>query len=260
MAKDYIHQHVLDAGAPPVQETTEDIAHLLTEMSEIASKELPTFAPPSEKEEKGPETPNIIQKARAVSLCSPDLRSQPSPIQRVGGRFEVLGLIGAVTPPQSPVIVRIRLEKSDSADRKNRPIQPLSPSRCDSTGSAKRVLHKKFSWKSYPQLEEFLLANRDEYLRHSTLNYTIQQKKYNNQLTERMLELAADCGYVFDEESFSFVTVRDRIRCYYKSYVQSLKKRGIVIGYAARKAGLVTDKDLEVSANTKGTFFTPSSG
>lgn len=29
-----------------------------------------------------------------------------------------------------------------------------------------------------------------------------------------------------------FVTVRDRIRCYYKSYVQSKRKKGIKVGYA----------------------------
>ena len=105
------------------------------------------------------------------------------------------------------------------------------------------------------ELEAFLVANREEYLRHSALNYTIQQKQYNNRLTERMLELAADHGYVFDESEFSFVTVRDRIRCYFKSYVQSAKKRGIIIGYAARKAGLLSTEELERSAETKGEIY-----
>eukprot|EP00934_Nitzschia_sp_Nitz4_P007021 Nitzschia sp. Nitz4//scaffold45_size130396//12977//14086//NITZ4_003429-RA/size130396-snap-gene-0.134-mRNA-1//-1//CDS//3329552338//7011//frame0 len=105
---------------------------------------------------------------------------------------------------------------------------------------------KKFSWKNYPELEAFLIANREEYLRHSALNYTVQQKQYNNRLTEQLLELAAEHGYIFDEVEFSFVTVRDRIRCYFKSYVQSAKKRGITVGYAARKAGLLSDDDLRV--------------
>jgi hypothetical protein len=73
------------------------------------------------------------------------------------------------------------------------------------------------------------------------MNYTIQQKQYNNRLTEKLLELATEHGYIFDEAEFSFVTVRDRIRCYYKSYVQSAKKRGILMGYAARKAGILHD-------------------
>ena len=107
------------------------------------------------------------------------------------------------------------------------------------------------------ELEAFLIANREEYLRHSALNYTVQQKQYNNRLTERLLELAAEHGYVFDEDEFSFVTVRDRIRCYFKSYVQSAKKRGVIIGYAARKAGLLTEEDLERSAEQEGQIITP---
>lgn len=72
-----------------------------------------------------------------------------------------------------------------------------------------------------------------------------------------MLELAAQHGYIFDESEFSFVTVRDRIRCYFKSYVQSAKKRGIIIGYAARKAGLLSTEELELSAETKGEIYSP---
>jgi predicted TIM-barrel fold metal-dependent hydrolase len=92
------------------------------------------------------------------------------------------------------------------------------------------------------QLEQFLIANREEYLHYSALNYTLQQKQYNNRLTERLLELATEHGYIFGTD-FSFVTVRDRIRCYYKSFVQSAKKRGILMGYAARKAGLLSEDD-----------------
>lgn len=121
-----------------------------------------------------------------------------------------------------------------------------------------RVLKKKFSWKNYPELEHFLIANREEYLRHSALNYTMQQKQYNNRLTERLLKLADDSGYAFDEDDFSFVTVRDRIRCYFKSYVQSRKKRGVIIGYAARRAGLLTEEELEKSASVKGRIVVPS--
>lgn len=119
------------------------------------------------------------------------------------------------------------------------------------------ILKKKFSWKNYPTLEKFLIANRDEYLRHSTLNYTVQQKQYNNHLTKQMIALAAQCGLIFDDNDFSFVTIRDRIRCYYKSYVQSLKKRGVLLGYAARKAGLVSDNDIEISASTAGKIYLP---
>jgi hypothetical protein len=117
-------------------------------------------------------------------------------------------------------------------------------------------LHLSFA-KYFTQLEDFLIHNREEYLRHSTLNYTMQQKKYNNSLTERLIELASTHGYEFDPNEFSFVTVRDRIRCYFKSYVQSMKKRGVVIGYAARKAGLVTEEELEESAKTEASMWVP---
>jgi uncharacterized SAM-dependent methyltransferase len=109
----------------------------------------------------------------------------------------------------------------------------------------------------FSELEAFLIANREEYLRHSALNYTVQQKQYNNCLTERLMDLAAEHGYCFDEDEFSFVTVRDRIRCYYKSYVQSSKKRGVVLGYAARKAGILSPAELQKSARQQGTIITP---
>ena len=93
------------------------------------------------------------------------------------------------------------------------------------------------------QLEEYLIANRTEYLRHSALNYTAEQKHFNNRLTEGLLELAARHNYIFDETCFNFVAVRDRIRCYYKSYVQSSKKRGIIVGFP--KSGVDNGKKLE---------------
>jgi hypothetical protein len=77
------------------------------------------------------------------------------------------------------------------------------------------------------QLERFLIANRDEYLKHSQMNYTAEQKQYNNWLTERLLEVAAQHSYMFDPDDFNFVAIRDRIRCYYKSYVQTARKRGL---------------------------------
>lgn len=107
------------------------------------------------------------------------------------------------------------------------------------------------------QLEAFLIANRDEYLRHSALNYTVEQKTYNNELTQRLIDLASVSGYVFDERTFSFVCVRDRIRCYFKSYVQSRKKQGIVIGFAAKRAGLIQANELKNIASSKSKITVP---
>mmetsp|Transcript_14533 Transcript_14533/g.21436 ORF Transcript_14533/g.21436 Transcript_14533/m.21436 type:complete len:324 (+) Transcript_14533:191-1162(+) len=169
-----------------------------------------------------------------------------------------------ISPENSPVSRRNPKRKSNvKALMLNKhcdiPTKKSVQAKRNLSGPVKTILRKKFSWKNYPELEAFLIANREEYLRHSALNYTVQQKQYNNTLTERLLELAADHGYVFDEEAFNFVTVRDRIRCYFKSYVQSAKKRGLIIGYAARKAGLLTDDDLERSASKCGRIVMPSS-
>lgn len=81
----------------------------------------------------------------------------------------------------------------------------------------------------FSQLERFLIENRDDYLKHSSRNYTVEQKQFNNDLTERLIELAEKQSYVFDPEEFNFVAIRDRIRCYYKSYVQTARKRGLLL-------------------------------
>jgi len=160
-----------------------------------------------------------------------------------------------------PSILRAKEIKQDAEEKEKgnntNASNNSSKTKKNSTDANKKILRKKFSWKSYPELESFLIANREEYLRHSAMNYTMQQKEYNNRLTERLLELASECGYVFDEESFSFVSIRDRIRCYFKSYVQSKKKRGLILGYAARRKGLITEAELEKSAGIKGTIVVP---
>lgn len=89
--------------------------------------------------------------------------------------------------------------------------------------TVRATLRKKFSWKQYPELEEYLISNQDEYFEFSSRNYTAEQRKYNNTLTRALLDLASEEGYVFEE--FTFSMVRDRIRCYYKSHSQSAKKK-----------------------------------
>jgi hypothetical protein len=104
-------------------------------------------------------------------------------------------------------------------------------------------------------LEQFLIASRDEYLRHSALNYTAEQKQYNNWLTERLMDVAARNHYVFDPEEFNFVAIRDRIRCYYKSYVQTARKRGQTI---KKKQQAATSPSPGTTQTTTST--TPSTG
>lgn len=80
------------------------------------------------------------------------------------------------------------------------------------------------------------------------MNYTAEQKQFNNDLTKKLLEVADKFDYEFDPADFNFVAIRDRIRCYYKSYVQNCKKRGIAVGYDStgnKKRKLSMDCDLE---------------
>jgi len=230
-------------------------------------------------------TPMFVQhdrkKTRSISMDSPGIFSDDDEgstplLQWRNIRGESTSPPNAYnihsTPPPSPRVPRhprssrrIHLSPRNNrpraiscAETKEHALLDVARTESGSDKPLKLILRKKFSWKNYPELEEFLVANREEYLRHSTLNYTMQQKKYNNKLTERMIQLAAEHGYAFDDTDFSFVTVRDRIRCYYKSYVQSMKKRGVVIGYAARKQGLVSTEELEESAHTSGKIFVPT--
>jgi hypothetical protein len=100
------------------------------------------------------------------------------------------------------------------------------------------------------KLEQFLIDSRDEYLRHSALNYTAEQKQYNNWLTERLMDAAARHHYVFDPEEFNFVAIRDRIRCYYKSYVQTARKRGRTIKKKQPTATSTTPSTTQTTTST----------
>lgn len=115
-----------------------------------------------------------------------------------------------VTPPQTPKSTKhIELQNVVGTTVK---------------GNVKGILRPKFSWRNYPELERYLIDHRAEYLQYSSnLNYTAEQKRYNNVLTQGLLDLAEEDGYLF--EGFCFAAVRDRIRCYYKSYVQAVKKK-----------------------------------
>ena len=117
-----------------------------------------------------------------------------------------------------------------AATKKQQPIQLAHGPRSNKKASPKkqprqRHTGKKFSWKAYPELEEFLITNREEYLSFSARNYTIEQRDYNNRLTSRLLEHAKANGYSTLFANCAFSAVRDRIRSYYKSYVQSFKRR-----------------------------------
>lgn len=105
--------------------------------------------------------------------------------------------------------------RSDDLWLKQKPIATLLPfissnkfvgERVD--GPIRTTLRKKFSWKSYQKLETYLVKNRPQYMQYSSqLNYIAEQKRYNNTLTQGLLDFAAREGYCF--EGFTFPAVRD---------------------------------------------------
>ena len=108
------------------------------------------------------------------------------------------------------------------------------------------ITRSKWAWRDYPELEAFLVESRENYLQHSAMNYTQEQKEFNNKLTERLLQVAFENGYIFHANDFDFVTVRDRIRCYYKSYVQANKKKGKIVSYPkVKRTQKADEEDIE---------------
>ena len=99
------------------------------------------------------------------------------------------------------------------------------------------------------QLERFLITNRDDYLEHSSKNYTAEQKQYNNWLTERLLEVAEQYNYVFDPDDFNFVAIRDRYLAAEVIGVNLFKYRLMsfaVSSFFAGIAGALMAQNLEV--------------
>jgi hypothetical protein len=168
------------------------------------------------------------KRGRLVSICSQDMEHEPlSPILSMKS-FKV---------PESPIrSTRSSPEKISDAKifapdlipshqaKEGNHFLPHSLVGKTVQGEVKGILRRKFSWRSFPELERYLIDHRQQYLQYSSqLNYTTEQKRYNNHLTQGLLDLAKREGYLF--EDFSFAAVRDRIRCYYKSYVQAVKKK-----------------------------------
>jgi len=162
-----------------------------------------------------------LPRCRSVSFCSADILDRPTSVSPLLFQGDENGERG----------------KSVDLPKTNESILSLSPAFSKQSsegkfvgtevcGPIRGVLRKKFSWKTFPELENYLVEHRASYLQYSAkLNYTAEQKKYNNGLTQGLLDLAAQEGYMF--EGFTFAMVRDRIRCYYKSYVQAVKKKRI---------------------------------
>ena len=125
-------------------------------------------------------------RCRTVSLCSQEEFRRNSPSPALASPESVL------VEPDSPSRSRNSSPASSSGSerflsknaRKSSLSVPLpfNPSHkfvCEVVeGPVKATLKKKFSWKSYPELEAYLIDNRSQYMQYSSqLNYTAEQKK-----------------------------------------------------------------------------------
>ena len=213
--------------ASPDDDDEEEVAFLLTECSRIATREVacepPLVMPIVDQLAKAKALP--VDLSTAVSFDQEECKD--------GEPGDKSCLMTSDTPPHpddAPTLLQWRNLRGESVSppttvlnkdiskkgaTKGRPRLVSFP--VDSKQQDKEViLRRKFSWRHYPVLERFLIANRTEYLRHSAMNYTSAQKKFNNKLTERTIKLATRHGYEFDAHEFKFNDIRDRIRCYYK--------------------------------------------
>lgn len=214
--------------SPALMHCSDEAARLLLKVSELASRELTetyTFSSPSpprrtisfilpQTDLRGSVTPDspissgyerISKRSRTVSICSMD--SMGSEARRDGG------LLLEDTGAEEDFVTTLLSDSEGTTNEltKTTPTKKFVGTSTQNGAPLLAVLRPKFSWKSFPELEQFLINHRSKYLEFSSEhNYTRDQKLYNNKLTQDLISLATSSGYVF--EGFTFAAIRDRIR------------------------------------------------
>ncbi|CAJ1946517.1 unnamed protein product [Cylindrotheca closterium] len=217
----------------------EAVASLLRAVKTIAAKEVEVVDPVAklnlldrspQRRHCAPTSPML--RGRSISFATEELTRDPS--ARASASSPLLSP-SSISPvrPQPRAVVPDLIEHHDWSKRVGsykESLQQTIKKRKDGSfvgqiprAKVRATLRRKFSWKLYPELEHYLLQKKRAYFEFSSRNYTPEQRRFNNTLTRELLDLASSQGFAF--ESFTFAMVRDRIRCYYKSYSQSMKKK-----------------------------------
>lgn len=223
--------------SPALMHCSDEAARLLLKVSELASKELITTST-SHHQTPPRRTISFVLPSTDLLRCSvtPDSNSSTSleeEYKQISKRSRTVSISSIDSmyqdAPQAVGLVSGCNEEDDSVRTPFFPDEDAhSTESCQHTfGRANKkkfvgtstkdgipvvaVLRLKFSWKSFPELEQFLIGHRAKYLQFSSEhNYTRNQKAYNNKLTQDLIVLATASGYVF--EGFTFAAIRDRIR------------------------------------------------
>ena len=222
----------------PCKNSSSEAAKLLLKVREIATRELSLSSlvsdgllvqdlRPKEADQAHSHRPTVLipererSENRLVEATSPEPtghavtyhvvtpplaprkhKSLPGPM--VGGD-DVMSISSLAASKAKPTFRTLLLEKPTPVHNKGYDLDKKNP-------PTRAVLRPKFSWKTYPELENYLIEHRSRYLEFSSeKNYTRDQKRYNNKLTQGLLALADESGYVFDS-FFTFAAIRDRIR------------------------------------------------
>ena len=133
------------------EESTEDVAHLLTIVADIAAREAPLPV----------ERPRI----RTVSMASPDLRPHPPPPTPMGGDYSLLGPPQTI-PPSSPAVANdfrppIRRHGAPIQERSydEEPMQQQAPSAYSYSSSSSDDGHYVWSATAGPREQRQLAAS-----------------------------------------------------------------------------------------------------